>query len=161
MFVPSLTTLALALVLSAEPAAEPMFRVGPDGPELRLGMSRAEIHALVGEPDRTELGGAEYLAGGFAVLYSRKTDLVNGFLAGQSSTPGPLSEAFKGTIAGVEMGSTRADVERELGAPSEVRTEGAAEILDFAQKGITFQLAAGRVHHVTVTRARSVPKPCN
>ena len=141
----------LAAMVSADPADPyarcPLIRVAANGPELRVGMPRRQVETLVGKPERTELGGSEYLSQGFALIYD-KSDRLAAVFGGESSTPGRLSEAFSGSVAGVAMGASRSDIEILFGKPDEVRSEAGVTFLKYAQIGLVFSLTEGRVHHL-------------
>ncbi len=124
--------------------------IGP----IRLGMSRDEVRAAVGEPERTSLGGWEYLSGGYAVLFSTPRQTVSAILGGDAGYPhGELAKAFVArTREGIGMGSTRAEVIAALGEPAVATGVGAGgEVLSY--RGLVLMLVDGRVAHVTV-RAR-------
>ena len=65
---------------------------------------------------------------------------------------GPFVKAFKGrTKEGIGMRSTREDVLRAYGEPTESeKFRGGLESMKYQPLGITFTLEGGKVHHMIV-----------
>jgi hypothetical protein len=124
--------------------------VGP----IQLGMSQDEVRAAVGEPERTSLGGWEYLSGGYAVLLDKDRHTVDAILGGDMGYPhGELVKAFVArTREGIGMGSTRAEVVKAFGVPAvDSRPDGGGEVLSYP--GLDLALIEGSVVHLTVRKA--------
>jgi hypothetical protein len=114
-------------------------------------MAREAVENLIGSPERTEFGAPEYLSRGIAILYDAD-GRVSALLAGQSSSPGPLSVAFTGSVAGISMGATQTLVFDKLGEPDAVKKLGSVTWLGYRKPGLTLTLSEGFVHHISVAR---------
>jgi hypothetical protein len=132
----------------------PGYSVGP----IQIGMSDKEVRAVVGEPERTSLGGWEYMSQGFAILFDRGHQTVDAILGGDTSTPdGALSKLFVAkTRDGIGMASERAAVLGALGEPRNRRLEGEWEFLEFP--GLEVILIRDRVCWLAVRRVASKPQ---
>ena len=128
---------------------EPGVGVG----KVRAGMSMDEVIAQLGKPDgKSGSRHLEYRRLGFAVGFGRDGG-VNVVMCGNSAgVNDSLAKAFTGrTKEGLGLGSSRADVVKAYGEPSEVEKDPTArETLKYRPLGVTFSLLEGKVYHMIV-----------
>jgi hypothetical protein len=120
--------------------------------KVRDGMSVEEVIAQLGKPDGEHGRFLEYRRLGFAVGYDRDRVVKTIMCGGSSGVEDPLTLAFTGrTKDGLGMGSSRDEVVKSLGKPSEVQKGPAAqETLKYSPLGLTFTLMDGKVFHMIV-----------
>jgi hypothetical protein len=127
---------------------EPLIAVGP----IKAGMTTEQVIAALGEPQRRISNALEYASLGFAVLPG-PDHVVQVVMCGDvTGINGPFVARFTGrTPEGIGMNSTREELHKELGKPTsgESSPQG-RESLNYAEKGLTFALEGGKVHHITV-----------
>jgi hypothetical protein len=115
-------------------------------------MTIEDVVKELGAPQRRTANALEYTKAGFAVLPG-KDKVVRIVMGGDvMGLNGPLVEAFKGrTKEGIGMKSTREEVVKAYGQPTEVSTfPGGSETLLYSSLGMTFILEAGKVHHMAI-----------
>lgn len=146
----------LAAATGSRSIMDPSWVVVPGkavGP-IRIGMSQEQVRAAVGEAEQTSLGGWEYPAGGYAVLFDKDRHIVDAIVAGDAGSPhGPLVKAFVArTPEGIGMGSTRTEVLKALGEPTaDKKPLGGGEVLSY--QGLDLMLVDWAVAHLTVWKA--------
>ena len=120
--------------------------------EIRSGMSTTQIVAILGEPQRRTANALEYTRFGFAALPGKDGRVQFVMCGDVTGINGPLVKVFTGrTKEGIGMNSSREEVLKAYGEPSEARKlpEG-LESLRYDPLGMTFTLQAGKVHHIIV-----------
>ncbi len=137
---------------SAEPGRpiviEPHEAVG----QIHAGMSMDQVAAALGQPPRHTTKAFEYPQLGLAVVPDA-TGHVEWVMCGDvTGINGPFVKAFNGrTKEGIGMHSTRADVLKAYGQPTEdKKLYFGTESLRYNNLGITFTMDSGRVHHIAV-----------
>ncbi len=120
--------------------------------KVRAGMTTNEVIAQLGKPDGEQGRFLEYKQLGFAVGYGRDGVVKTVMCGGSSGVEDPLTLAFTGrTKDGLGMGSSRAEVVKSLGKPSEVlKGPAAQETMKYSPLGLTFTLMDGKVFHMIV-----------
>jgi hypothetical protein len=130
---------------------EPRAAVG----QIRGDMTLEKVLATLGEPQRRTANALEYTRLGLAVMPG-PDKLVQVVMCGDvTGSAGPLAKAFNGkTKEGIGMFSTKEDIIKAYGEPSEARRMiGGSESLTYATLGITFTLENDKVHHMIVRLA--------
>lgn len=127
---------------------EPNAGVG----KIRAGMSIAQVVAELGEPQRRTAHALEYTRLGLAVLPGADGVAQVVMCGDVTGINGPFVKAFTGrTKEGVGMNSTRDEVIKALGDPTESEAmRGGQESMKYQPLGITLTLEGGRVHHMIV-----------
>ncbi len=117
---------------------------------LRVGMSRAEVEALVGPPERKMGDNAwEYLTCGFGLVFGHD-HRVDALLAGGDPM---LNERFTvETDDGLGIGSSREQIVRIFGPPQSTSSEG--QMLYYDVEGIVWGLTDDRVFQIMIRRSR-------
>lgn len=127
---------------------EPNLQVG----EIHSGMTVQQVVARLGEPQRRTANSWEYTRLGLALM-ADGDGIVQVVMCGDvTGINGPFTKAFTGrTKEGIGMYSTRADVLKAYGEPSEAKKlAGGLESFQYKPIGITFTLEGGKVHHMIV-----------
>ena len=127
---------------------EPNLNVG----NIYSGMTVQQVITQLGEPQRRTANSLEYTRLGLAVMPG-PDGLVKVVMCGDvTGINGPFAKTFTGrTKAGIGMYSTRDDVLKAYGEPTEARKMvGGLESLYYQPLGITFTLEGGKVHHMIV-----------
>jgi hypothetical protein len=129
-------------------AIEPNVSVG----KVRAGMTLDQVVAELGEPKRRTANALEYTTLGFAIIPSPDKKVKAVMCGDITGSRGPLARAFNGrTKEGIGMSSTRAEVIKAYGEPTETQNLGGGTVaLTYAPLGITFTLDGDRVHHIIV-----------
>ena len=127
---------------------EPRVRVG----KVRAGMTIQQVVAELGEPDNKTGHILNYVRSGFSVAPNREGTVVVVSCGDTLGTGTVLVKAFKGrTKEGIGMDSSRADVIRAYGEPTEIdRSYPGHEALKYQPLGLDFTLQNGKVHHMVV-----------
>ncbi len=145
-----------ALVVPDARTASWVIKPGEGVGPIRLGMSREEVKAAVGEPKTTELAW-DYPSDAFSVAFSSDGTVISVF-AGIGS-PSPDSDSvpeyafrFKArTPEGVGIGSTLEEVLAGLGTPSTDRKDGSgAEYLWYREAHLNVSLWHGHVYNIAI-----------
>lgn len=131
----------------------PGVAIGP----VRLGMSRSEVQAAIGAPEREMQGAWDYPSAAMSVLFGLADDKVSAILAG-SRTAGPgFAERFKGRSAeGIGIGSRRADVVSAFGTPPFSHIQGDWEVFVFASRGLEIALKDSAVGSFSIRGPREI-----
>jgi hypothetical protein len=135
---------------------EPNAAVGP----IRAGMSTQQLVAAIGEPTRRTANALIYPKLGLAVMPGADGTAQVVMCGDVTGLQGPFVKAFRGkTSEGLGMESSREEIIKALGEPTETETFGGGqEALRYANQGITFTLQRGKVHHMIV-RLYATPTP--
>jgi hypothetical protein len=137
---------------------EPNAGVGP----IRAGMTTQQVVAAIGEPARRTANALIYPKLGLAVMPGADGTAQVVMCGDVTGLQGPFVKAFRGkTSAGLGMESTRDEIIKALGEPTEAETfRGGQEALRYADLGITFTLQQSKVHHIIVRlRATATASP--
>jgi hypothetical protein len=136
---------------------EPFIRVGA----VTAGMTTEQVIAALGEPQRRTSNALEYTNLGLAVLPGPDRIVQLVMCGDVTGINGPLVTRFTGrTPQGIGMKSTRRELYKELGNPTSGESfPGGRESLKYADKGLTFALEGGKVHHITVSLSGTNPPP--
>jgi hypothetical protein len=137
---------------------EPQVRVG----KVRAGMSRDQVLAELGKPDRQTANAFEYTKLGFAVLPG--SNGVAAVMCGDvTGINGPLVKAFNGrTKEGIGMNSTREDVIKAFGEPTaNEKFIAGLESMQYSPLGLTLTLEGGKVHHLIVRLQTNIDRTVN
>jgi len=127
---------------------EPNLAVGA----IRAGMTVNEIATKLGQPQRRTANSLEYTDLGLAVMPG-PDGVVKVVMCGDvMGLNRPFAAHFSGrTQEGIGLGSTREEVVRAFGQPTESeKLRGSIESLKYASLGITFSLEGGKVYHLIV-----------
>ncbi len=129
-------------------AIVPNLSVGP----VHAGMTTQELYAVLGQPQKRTPNTIEYPKLGLAVMPTAG-GIVQVVMCGDVIGPdAPYAKAFSGrTPEGIGMYSTREDIVKAYGQPSDSRGKpGGMESLKYDPLGMTFSLLGDKVHHMVV-----------
>jgi hypothetical protein len=138
-------------------AIVPNASVGP----IRAGMTTQELFAALGQPQRRTANALDYPKLGLAVVPSPEGIAQVVMCGDVIGLDGPYVRAFTGrTPEGIGMRSTREEVVKAYGRPSETRgNPGGTEALKYEALGMVFRLQANKVHHIAVVlRGKDQPQ---
>jgi RNA polymerase sigma factor (sigma-70 family) len=118
--------------------------------KVRSGMNDRQVIAELGEPDRKTGTGRilHYTRLGMTVVFNPNTGTVQAVFAGDDNgAGGPMTRFFRGrTREGIGMGSSREDILRAFGPPSEVQqTQAGREWLRYPSLGLNLALQGGKM----------------
>ena len=135
-------------VLGDSPLIVPKASVG----KIRTNMTIPQIIAMLGEPDKRMGGFLHYVRSGFSVISDPRGESLRSVFCGDAmGRNGPMVKAFKGhTEAGIGMGSSRAEIIRAYGLPSEVSPSASNEALRYETLGMSFTLVRDQVVFIVV-----------
>lgn len=140
---------------NAQMLIEPRTAVG----KIRAGMTLQQVVAELGQPGSRTSNALEYPKLGLAVMPG-PDDVVQVVMCGDvTGINGPFVAAFKGhTKEGIGMNSTRADVLKAFGEPTQdEKMKLGLESLQYSALGLTLTLDGGKVHHMIVRLGTNTP----
>lgn len=138
---------------------EPKVSVG----KIHAGMTREQVVAELGPPERQTATALEYPRLGLAVMPG-PDGVIRVVMCGDvTGINGPFVKAFKGrTKENIGMNSTRGEIITAYGEPGESeKMHLGLESLKYPDLGFAFTLDAGKVHHIIVRLggAEATPPP--
>jgi hypothetical protein len=125
---------------------------------VRLGMTREEVVAAIGQPELKVSSAAYQYADGFAVVFDRSFRVSSIMCGGWCEGDKPMVDRFRGsTASGIGMGSSSSTVRKAYGAPEGLRTvEGDPNfsVMEYPSLGVAFAFRHDRLVKITVSKSK-------
>lgn len=133
---------------STQMLIEPRVSVG----KIHAGMTKGQVLAELGPPERQTAAALEYPQLGLAVMPGHDGVIAVVMCGDVTGINGPFVKAFKGrTKENIGMNSSRDEVIAAYGQPNESeKMRLGLESLKYSELGLTFTLDGGKVHHIIV-----------
>lgn len=141
--------------LTAEEAERIVLKPGQGIGEVKFGMNRAEVIAILGEPESSMTSEyiLDYPSWGLQLQLVGHQQLgMLGIIKANSKSQ--HRNPFPGqTEEGIKIGSTREEIIAAYGQPEKsIDSEQSASYLSYPWKGLTFRLLEGKLDDITVAR---------
>ncbi len=135
---------------------EPRVSVG----KIHVGMTKQQVIAELGAPERQTANALEYPRLGLAVMPDPDGVVAVVMCGDVTGIRGPFVKAFTGrTKEGIGMTSTCDDIVKAYGEPaSDEKMRLGLESMNYPSLGLTFTLEAGKVHHIIVRLRAAEPE---